>query len=132
MCALYPFSWSESVLERFMESHGRATVFLCNLFNIQENRIVLWISEGSPRWPRFKRAAKYVEKTWSHIVNWADGDHYTVVKYYQRVINRQFLDNLEEPVDIDSDCATLEEHTKETPVLRSSEGPATSRPGGLF
>ena len=90
-----------------MDSHGRATKFLCNLFHLQENQIVVWISEGSPRWPRFKRAAKYVEKTWSYVTDWADGDHYTVVKYYQRVINRDFLDNLLDPVDVDSDCGKI-------------------------
>lgn len=130
MCALYPFPWSREVFANFHEKHTRATAYVQNLFHLDEDRIVLWISENSSRWPRFKQAVKYVEKTYHYIERWGAENHYTCDKYYRRVINRKFLDACSIPVDTDSDSTENEEHTKETAVRQGVFPWADRRPSG--
>lgn len=99
MCALYTLSWSREVYEQFLEKHARGSAFLRELFEIGENDPVQWISENSRKWPDFKKAVKYIEKTYPTVEKWADFDYYTVVQYYRRVINKKALEKWPEPVD---------------------------------
>lgn len=112
MCASYSLQWSESVLDRFMERHGRATTFLCNLYGLLEKDVIRWIATNSPKWPRFKRGAKYVEKTYHSVEKWSEYDYETLVKYYRRTLGKRFLDSLDEPVDTDCGQMLLSESTQ--------------------
>lgn len=134
MGATYDFDWSSEVFARFKEKHARASDFVRSLFYLPEDEIILWISENSPRWPRFKQGVKYVEKTWDYVTRHARENDYTPVKYYKRVINRRFLDKCDIPVDTDPIADENEEHPKETAARPGSSrvGSAADDEGNLW
>lgn len=117
MCALYSFLWAHQVFVRFLETHARATAYLQRLYDLGDEDVVQWIAEGSNSWPRFKRAVKYVEKTWATVEAHAKLNNLTPDKYYERVLTKRFLSELDDRllgIDTDPNFADNEEHTKET------------------
>ena len=50
----YSFTWAQSVVERLLDKHTRATKLVLELFDMTPNNLAFLLATADPLWPKFR------------------------------------------------------------------------------